>query len=50
MLHGMIHKQEICLSVRDAISDFFYMFSSNSLATGALILGIIVIADNKSII
>ena len=51
MLHGTKIKQVNCLDVRDDISGkntFFHMFSYESLASGALFLGIIVIADNKS--
>ena len=50
MLHGIIIEQGFCLHVRDHISIikyYFHIFSYKSLATGALILWIIVIADNK---
>ena len=50
MLHGIINEQGNCLDVRDDISyknEHFRMFSSKSLASGALIFGIVVIADNK---
>ena len=50
MLHVIINEQENCLDVREDISyknEHFCMFSSKSLASGALIIGIIVIADNK---
>ena len=52
MLHGIINEQENCLDVRDDIQkntffDIFQMFSYCSLPSGALILGIIVIATNK---
>ena len=50
MFHGIINEQGNCLEVRDDISEknpIFHMFSYNSLAFGALILGITVIADNK---
>ena len=52
MLHSMINEQGNCLDVRDDISekntifDIFHMFSDKSLASDALILGIIVIATN----
>ena len=41
--------KEIVLEVRDSISEniFFHMFSYWSLASVALVLAIIVIADNK---
>ena len=54
MLHSMINEQGNCLDVRDDISekkyyfDIFHMFSYKSLASDALILGIIVIATNTS--
>ena len=51
MLHDIINEQENCLDVRDDISEkkwiFFTGFHKNSLASGALTLEIIVIADNK---
>ena len=50
MLHDMIKEQGNCLDVRDDCSgkmNVFHMFSFKFLASGALILGIIVIADNK---
>ena len=53
MLHSIIVKQGKYLDVRDDISkkyitfDIFHMFSYKSLAPGALILGILVIANNK---
>ena len=50
MLHGIINEQGNCLDVRDDISEkknHFHMFSNKSLASGALILGIIAIADSK---
>ena len=53
MLHGIINERGNCLDVRDDISekntifDIFHMFSYKSLASDALILGIIVIATNK---
>ena len=52
MLHDIINEQGNCLDVRDDISEkiLFLTFSHvfyNSLASGALILGIIVIATNK---
>ena len=52
MLHGIINVQGTCLDVRDAFqkNTIFYilhMFSYKSLASGALILGIIVIATNN---
>ena len=50
MLHGIMSEQGNCLDERDDISEkttifrtFFYTF----LASGALILLIIIIADNK---
>ena len=51
MLHGIIYEQGNCLDVNDDISEkmnIFHMFSYKSLCSGALILGIIVIADSKS--
>ena len=50
MLHGIINEEGKCLDVRDAISEItiYHMFSYKSLASGAFILGIIVIADDKS--
>ena len=48
MLHGMINEQGHCLDVREDISErkwIFYMFSSKSLVSGALILETIFIAD-----
>ena len=41
--------KDIVLKVRDDISEkyYFHMFSNYSLASGALVLVIIVIADNK---
>ena len=53
MLHGIISKQGNCLDVRDiskknASFGILHMFSYKPLASGALILGIIVIATNKS--
>ena len=53
MLHGIINQQGNCLAVRDDISekntifDISHMFSYKSLASCALILGIIVIATKK---
>ena len=50
MLHGIINEQGNYLDVRDGISEkntIFHMFSYKSLASGALILGVIVIADMK---
>ena len=49
MLHGIIHEQGNCLDIRDDISEKNHMFSYKYLDSGALILGIIVIADNKPI-
>ena len=52
MLHGIINEQGNCLDVRDDISekniifDIFHMFPYKSLASGATIIGIIVIAIN----
>ena len=43
MLHGMINEQGHCLDVRDDISEkneYFYMFSSKLLVTGAFIIEI----------
>ena len=50
MLHGIINEQGNCLDVSDGISEkkyYFHMFSYISLASGAFILGNIVIADIK---
>ena len=49
VLHGIMNEQGNCLDVRDNISEkyYFHMFSYKSLASGALSLVIIVIADNK---
>ena len=52
MLHGITNEQGNCMDVRDDTSEkilFFHMFSYKSPASDALILGIIVIADNKPI-
>ena len=52
MLHGIINEQGNCLDVRDGISEIntiFHMFSCKSLASGALILGVIGIADTSPI-
>ena len=55
MLYGIINEQGNCLDARDDISEKYtifekvYMFSYKSLAPGALILEIIVIATNKII-
>ena len=52
MLHGIKNEQGNCLDVRDDISendiifDIFHMFSYKSIASVAIILGIIVIAIN----
>ena len=51
MLHCMINEQGKCFDVRDAISEkhkYFYMFSSKSVVSGALILQIIFIADYQA--
>ena len=48
MLIGIISEQENCLGVRDDISEkknYFHMFSYKPIPSGALILGILVIAD-----
>ena len=50
MLHGIINEYKNCLGVRDDISEkneYFQIFSYKSLASGALTLEIIDIADNK---
>ena len=50
MLHGIINEQGKFLDIRDNISEkkyYFLMFSYKSLASGALIVGIIAIAYNK---
>ena len=49
MLHGIINEQGNCLDVRDDISEknYFHIFSNKSLASGALILGIIAIAHGN---
>ena len=49
MLQGITYEQGNCLDERDDISEkyIFHMFSYKYLASGALIWGIIVIADNK---
>ena len=51
MLHGIINEQEYCRDVRDGISkkktNIFHMFSYNSIASGAIIIGYIVSADNN---
>ena len=48
MLHGIIKVQGNCLEeIIFQKQTIFYMFSFKSLASGALIIGIIVIADNK---
>ena len=49
MLHGMINEQGNFLDVRNDISEKYHSphVSYKSLASGALILGNIVIADNK---
>ena len=50
MLHGTINEKGNCLGVREAISEktnIFHMFSYKSLASDALILEIVVIADNE---
>ena len=50
MLHGIKNEQGHCLYVRDDIADknkYFSHVSYKSPASGALILGIIIIADNK---
>ena len=52
MLHGIIQEQGNCLDVRDDTSernDYFSHVSYKSLASGALILEIIVIDDNKPV-
>ena len=52
MLHCIINEQGKRFDVRDDISEkntIFHMFSHKSLDSGALILGIIVIADIKPI-
>ena len=52
MLHCIINEQGNCLKVRYDISEkntIFHMFSYKSLASGALILGITVIANNKPV-
>ena len=47
MLYGILNEQGNYLDVRDGISEntIFHIFSYKFLASGALILGIIVIAD-----
>ena len=50
MLHGIINEQGNCLNVRDYISEkknIFHMFSNKYVVSGALILDIIVRADNN---
>ena len=51
MLHDIINEQGTSIDVRDDILEkkmnIFHMFSYKSLASGALIIEIIVIADNK---
>ena len=49
MLHGTVNEQGYCLDERDDISEkmnLFQMFSYKSLASGAFIFEIIVIAHN----
>ena len=53
MLHGIIIAQGNSFDVKNVISEkkfnvYFHMFSFKYLATGAFILDIIIIADNKS--
>ena len=49
MLHGIINEQGKCLDIRSDISEknTIFQVSYKSLASGALILGIIDIANNK---
>ena len=50
MLHGIINEQEYCLDVRDGISEkmnIFHMLTYKSKASSAIIIRIIVIANNK---
>ena len=50
MLHGTINEKGNCLGVREAISEkkeYFSHVSYKSLASGALILEIVAIADNE---
>ena len=51
MLHCMINEQGNFFDVRDAISEkneYFYMFSSKSVVSDALILQIMFIADYQA--
>ena len=38
MLHGMINEQGLCIDDISERKEYFYMFSSQSLVAGALIL------------